>query len=288
MSDPTAASTRPLPPMAAGDEVPFYYASLTDVEVLYLVDPAGPQAEIRQPEIEPVTFDGQAVVGFNFQMYTSHFPDSMGQTMEIELYALAVPAGRNVPQVSFPEWVRGMDQSRLIGYQRFFVPCNDPIAIAAGERKFGEPKFLTQFIPSQPSLNGEPTGKWWFTCCDPSYPPKEGDDSEALAHAIFTCEAETEGLLGEPTYPGPITVYGSVTQPGPEKGKLIGARWSVFGPWQTYFLGAGEASRVSLSYGNSSHQMQVLMKKLIGDAPAAAVRTYASPPCSVQPRTFWP
>lgn len=284
------ATGRPLPPMAPGDEVPFYYASLFDVEVLYLVDPETVKSHIAQPELELFTFaEGKAAVGFNFQMYTSHFPDSMGRTMEIELYALTVPKGRSVPTIDFRDWVLGMDQSHLIGYYRFFVPCDDPIAIEAGERKFGEPKFKTAFIPSFPSLNGEPTGLWAFTCCDPSYPPPpEGKEPGDREHAIFGLEAQAEGLLPEPSYPETITLYGKVTQAGPDKDKVVGLRWSVLGPWQTYFLDAGEAGRVKLRFGESAHPMQKLMKELIGDTPAAVFRTYASPPASVQPRTYWP
>ncbi len=292
MSEPgSAASARPLPPIAEqGDDVPFYYASLVVVEVLYLVDAAVAAGYLAGSGLDLARFEGgRGAAGFNFQMYTSHFPNSMGRIIELEMNILGLPSGRPAPQVGFRDWVLGQDQSRLIGNHRVHVPCDDPIAIAAGERKFGEPKFLTQFLQDVPSVNGPATGTWRFTCCDPEHPPgPKREEGEARTHAIFSCEAQTAGLQTELSYPSPITEYGTVTAAGPEQGKLIGARWNVFGPWQTWFLDSGESGRVSLTYGKSSHPMQSDLKKLIADALPAVVRAYSYTPCSVQPRTFWP
>ena len=42
--------------------------------------------------------------------------------------------------------VEGDDQTKLLGNHRIFVPCDDPVAITAGEELFGEPKFKTTFL----------------------------------------------------------------------------------------------------------------------------------------------
>ena len=280
---------RPLPPIAPGfDGSAFYYASLVVLEVLYLVDGDRVRPYLDGSGLEIATFEeGRAAAGFNFQMYTSVFPGSMGTIMEIELNAFAYPADAAQPAVSFRDWVLGADQSKLIGSHRVHVPCDNDTAIAAGTELYGEPKFKTQFIPDFPVPNGPGGTTWSFVCCDPEHPPT-GDDEDARAHAIYTCAAQLDGLDPVLSNPAPITVYGTVTAEGPDKGKPIGARWNILRPFETYFLAPGDANRVELGYGASQHPMQADVKRIIGDAPASVVRSTISPPAAIQSRTYWP
>ena len=289
---PTAAvdARRGLPPIAPHfNAAPFHYASLAVMEVLYRVDPQPLDAHLAGSGLEVATFaDGTAAAGFNFQMYTTMFAGSMETIMEIELNVLACPSGCEQPLVSFEDWVMGADQSKLIGSYRVHVPCDDDIAIEAGKKLYGEPKFKTRFIVDFPVANSAGGTTWSFTCCDPAHPPA-GDDADARAHAIFSCSARLGGLDAILSNPSPITVYGSVTVSGPDHGKPVGARWNILRPFETYFLPPTlDAPRVELGYGESSHEMQADVKEMIGSATAAVVRTTISPPAAIQSRTYWP
>jgi hypothetical protein len=179
----------------------------------------------------------------------------------------------------------GAEQTKLIGSHRVHVPCDDDVAINAGKTLYGEPKFKTQFIPASPVLNGPPNARWAFVCCDPDHPPA-GDDQDARAHAIYTCETHVEGLSIEISNPSPITVYGTVTAEGPDHGKPIGARWNILQPFSTYKLAPGDG-RVQLGYGRSEHPMQADVKHMLGTADASIIRTSISPPSAIQSRAYW-
>lgn len=278
-----------LPPIAPGyDGSPFHYASLVVLEVLYLTEADPLRPYLDGSGLELATFeDGLAATGFNFQMYTSVFPGSLESTMEIELNAFAYPAGAEQPAMTFRGWVMGADQSKLIGSHRVHVPCDDPTAIDAGKKLYGEPKFETRFIPDFPVPNGGGGTAWSFVCCDPEHPPSPGGGDDARRHAIYTCDAQLAGLDPVLSNPAPVTVYGTVTVEGPDHGKPVGARWNILRPFETYFLDPSDAGRVELGYGDSQHPMQADVKRMIGDAAAAVVRTTVSPPAAIQSRTYW-
>jgi hypothetical protein len=281
---------RPLPPIAPGyDGSAFYYASIAVLEVAYLTDADKLRPYLEGSGLELATFeDGQAATGFNYQMYTAVFPGGMNAITEIELNVYAYPEDAEQPAMTFRDWVMGADQSKLIGSHRVHVPCDQDTAIAAGKTLYGEPKFKTQFISDFPVPNGPPGTDWSFVCCDPAHPPAGDGDADARAHAIYTCEAQLAGLDAVYSNPSPITVYGVVTADGPDKGKSIGARWNILRPFETHFLDASDCDRVELGYGDSQHPMQADVKAMIGDAPAAMVRTTVSPPAAIQSRTYWP
>jgi hypothetical protein len=284
-----ATDPRPLPPIAPGfDGGPFYYASLVLLEVLYLVDAQPLHPYLTDSGLELAAFeDGQGAAGFNFQMYTSAFPNGLGAIMEIELNVFVYPAGATPPATTFHDWVMGADQSKLIGSHRVHVPCDNDRAIEAGTKLYGEPKFKTQLIPNFPVHNSPGDTTWSLVCCDPDHPPTT-DDPDGRKHAIYTCEAKLAALNPVLSNPAPITVYGTVTADGADKGKPIGARWNILHPFETYLLAATDAHRVALGYGDSKHPMQTDLKHIIGNATASVVRTTISPPAAIQSRTYWP
>jgi hypothetical protein len=286
-----------LPPESPEMAYPFFYGSLNVCEALYLVPAERLRPYLKDSGLELYVFEkGQGCVGFNFQMYTSQFANGMGTTMEIELNIVAYPAERaaQVPRISFVDFVLGLEQTKLLGNHRVWVPCDDQVAIDAGVQKFGEPKFKTQFIPDLVTLNSPQTRQWSFVCCDPSFPPPtsgQGSDAVAREHAIFTFTADLRDLDAVMSNPSPITEYGYFpTDPEhPEKrGRLIGARWNILQPWQTCFLSETTDGRITLAYGSSTHPMQGDMKQMIGDAPPRVVRTVTSPPSAIQSRSYYP
>jgi hypothetical protein len=265
---------QPLPPAPAGFQLPFYYSSLSNCEVLYLTDSTVAQPYLAGTGLELATFGGKACVSFNHQLYTAQFPGGASITQEIELNILAYPAAMAsvVASVSFEQFVLGDEQSKILGNHRVWVPCDAELAISAGMKLFGEPKFKTNFTISIPSPNDPTVTTWNFTCQDPANPKV----------AIFSCAADLRGLTAGLSNPSPHTEYGTVA------GRLIGCRWNVLSPYQTCFLDKGASKRVKLTVGKSPHKMTADIKGLIGSAPAAAVRTFQSAPAAIQSRAYYP
>jgi ketosteroid isomerase-like protein len=287
---------QPLPDIPLGFTMPFYYASLTNVSVFYLVPATRVEPYLNGTGLKAALFEDQAVVSYNFQLYCGHFSagkdapvsqwmnSGAGITQELELNIVAFPEGQVglVSQVSFEQFVLGDEQSKLLGNHRVHVPCDADIAIAAGKTLFGEPKFKTSFSINLPSPNPvrqntspyqpEWLQDWGFQVNDPNDPKK----------AIFKCVAKLEGLSKVPGNISPITEYGTFG------GRLIGCRWNLLQPMDTYFLCPEEAHRVALTLGSSDHVMRRDMEKLIGDSPARAVQTFLSAPAAIQSRAYYP
>jgi len=282
-----------IPDIPKGFTMPFYYSSLTNIDVFYLVPIERARKFLNDPALEVADFHGFAIVSYNFQLYTGQFsagvdtpvdkwPTSGASiTQELELCIVVHPKWGK-PEVSFEQFVLGDEQTKILGNHRVFVPCDSDIAIAAGKTLFGEPKFKTTFKMNLPSLNPvrddtspyEPEWvkkHWGFQVNDPSDPNK----------FIFRCHADLSNLDHVPGNPSPITEYGSFDN------KLIACRWNILQPMDTYFLHGDEAERVDLIIGNSSHELKGVMQELIAGAPARAVRTINSSPAAIQSRAFY-
>lgn len=264
-----------LPSIPAPFTLPFYYASLVHLEVLYLVDPDVVYPYLEGTGLVAATFDDRACTGFNYQMYAGAYNSGGDVTQELELNILAYPADQadQVARVGFREFVAGDEQSKLIGNHRVWVPCDNDLAIKAGKELFGEPKFKTAFETDLPVQNAPGLRAWTVTVDDPDH---LGDPELG----IFTCHADLSGLLPELSTPSPFTEYG--VHDG-----LIGCRWNVLGDYDTYFFEAGE-DRVRLTYGSSGNPMRADMQRLIGDTPAAVARTLVSQPVAFQSRAYRP
>jgi hypothetical protein len=264
----------PLPPVPASCVPSFYYFSLWNCAVYYLVDPAVVRPHLEGTGLEPAIFGGRASVSFNFQLYTSQFPQGASVTNELELNVVAQASARSkdVPAVTLGQFLLGDEQTKIVGHRHVHVPCDNPHAVAAGRDQFGEPKFLTTFTTALPSLNDPTVATWRFTCHDP----------DQATSVIFACTVDVRGLTPTAGNVSPITEYGTVA------GRLVAARWNLFQPVQTYLLGADAGSRVQLTYGDSAHAMRRDMQALIGELPAAAVCTLQPAPVAVQSRAFYP
>ena len=285
-----------LPSVPAPLTMPFYYASLINCVVHYLVEVRRVEPFLAKTPLKPALFGGRASVAFNFQAYAGQFSGGLAQpsaqwpascigvTQEVELNIVAYPGAQAalLPEVSFEQWIMGDEQSKLMGNHRVFVPCDSDIAIEAGVKLFGEPKFKTTFGINLPSLNPvrkpgtagyEPewVNTWSFRVNDPEVP----------ANDIFTCVANLAGLVPEPGNPSPITEYGQ------HDNRAIACRWNILQPFDTYRLNADQAHRVTLSYGNSGHPMQLAMKDLLDGAHAHAVQTFMSAPAAIQSRAVF-
>jgi hypothetical protein len=284
------ATVAKLPPVVnkAEDVPPFYYGSHNIIEVLYRVNPANVAPYLQGSGLQAATFsDGGTLAGFMFQLYTSQFNNGTEGTTEIELNAIALPQGRPIPQMTAHEWAMGLDQSKVIGNQHIWVPCDDPVAIQAGIQKYDEPKFLTQFVTDVPSVNVDPAQDWNWICLAPGFTPSK-DPKINQQNSIFYCNVSTKGLTPGMSNATPITEFGKVTAAGPDKGKLIACRWDFPYPWPTWFLGSSDAGRVKIGYGNSTHPMQAAMKAMLAGGTPFVVRSNTSPPSAIETRTYYP
>jgi len=264
--------------------------------VYYSVPLERVQPYLYDSGLVPAIIDGMALVSFNFQLYTGRFNASPGDgpdkwpgtgasiTQEVELCIVSVPTGKEdeVPEVTFEQFVLGDEQTKIMGNKRVHVPCDSDIAISAGVTLFGEPKFKTTFQVNLASRN--PTRRpdttsyhpvwsstWGFQINDPNDPSK----------AICTCTSDLNGITSVPANFSPITEYGY------HENKLIGCRWNILQPMDTYLL-PSHSARVNLSFGQSDHPMKQDMQTLIGGVSPRAVRTFNSPPAAVQSRAFYP
>jgi len=291
-----ATSARPLPDISAPFTLPFYYSSLYNCEVYYLVPLERVAPFLANTVFAPATFDGKAAVGYDYQLYTGQFsgpsPDApddqwptfqVGVTQELELNIVVYPKAlaAEVATVTFEQFVFGDEQSKLLGHVRVFLPCDDPTAIGAGEKLFGEPKFQTTIRANLPSDNGirkagsayaqEWVETWGFRIDDPT-------DSKV---AIMTCRVDLRGLTSRPAGASPLTEYGAFNK------TPIGCRWNILQPHDTYMLADSEAKRVRLTLGASTHDMRRALHELIGDTPARAVRTIRSANAAIQNRAYF-
>ncbi|SOD82291.1 hypothetical protein [Spirosoma fluviale] len=175
-----------LPPIPTGFGLPFYYATLFNIEVAFLVEQASVIKYLSGTGLRAADFDGKAMVSFNYQQYTGQFPNGSSNTQEIELNIVCYPKSqaKNVAFVTAEQYLRGEEQTKLMGHHRVWVPCDSDTAIQAGIQLFGEPKFKTTFATSIPSLNVPDATTWTVTCNDPVDPAK----------AIFTCVADVRQL----------------------------------------------------------------------------------------------
>jgi hypothetical protein len=263
-----------LPPIPKGFGLPFYYATLFNIEVAFLVDRKKVLPYLDKTGLIAADFDGKAIVSFNFQNYTGQFPNGASTTQEIELNIVAYPESQKstVAFVTAKEYLRGEEQTKLMGHKRVWVPCDADPAIAAGKVLFGEPKFKTTFTINLPSLNAPDVNTWTVTCNDPV------NEKES----IFSCVADITGLTPEMAAFSPITEYGQF------ENKLIGCRWNILQPTCLHFLEEKEGrKRVKMRYGKSDHPMKKDMENLIGDTAAFAVRTSMSAPAAIQTRAYY-
>ena len=276
--------------------MPFYYSSLTNIGVYYLVPLENVLSYLQNTGLSPAVFDGKAMVSYNFQLYTGQFSAGLdvpvekwatsgaAVTQELELNIISYPSCRvrEVLPLTALQFIQDGDQSKLLGNHRVWVPCDADIAIAAGEALFGEPKFKTSFLVNLPSPNPvrqdtvpytpEWVQNWGFRINDPT----------VSGEYIFTVSVDTQGLASTPGNISPITEYGT------HENKLIGCRWNILQPMNTFLLDADSSQRVRIQYGNSSHPMTEDTKKLIGNSPAIAIQTLNSAPAAIQSRAYYP
>lgn len=268
-------TTEPLcwPPIAEPFLLPFHYGALHHVGIDYLVEP-GPVREVlarAHPRLMAAQFDGQACVSVNFQLYFAQYANGSGITQEIEINIVGLPRGeeRRLGPLSYMDYARGVDQTKLLGIGRIHVLCDNPVAIDAGTKLYAEPKYPARFAVAMPSLNGPRSQTWQVSC--------QGEETE-----LFGFTARLDGLTAEPVNTTPITGYGTTAE-----GRLLAGPMNVYHPYQLHLLDAGTADRVELRITDPGSPVCGDLGTLIGQTPAAGVWTYQSAPVAAHNRPYF-
>ncbi|TKC19106.1 hypothetical protein [Robertmurraya kyonggiensis] len=251
----------------------FYYSGLNYIEVGYLVSKDQLGHYFDNTNLIPYLFNGKACITINYQQYFSNFQNGHGETQEIEIGVYCIPRlyKEKVPTLDLKDFLMGEDQTKLIGIYRIFVPCDDELAIDAGINKFGEPKFLANFKSSMPSYNDLLVRDWKISC-------NEFEDHRTM---IFSLEINLEGLPRTISNISPITYYGY------RDGELIGSRWNIHQPLDTFFIPENCENKVNLMFGSTTNNMGIEIKKILNGIEPFYIREHINKPVAIQSRPFF-
>jgi hypothetical protein len=280
-----------MPTQPADFQMPFWYSSLQSFWLYYPVRrdmveallpdlPAGHVLRVA----EFAELEDRALVSLDFQAYTSGGSDFLAFTREVEFNVYVYPESRlpAVPLMSWQDYLRGRDQTKTIGGFRLHVPCDNPIAVQAGQQNFGEPKWLASFQYSVPSPNAPDVNTWGYGVYEPCDPTKTPPPDTM----IFEVDADLRGTPAVISNLSPLIEYGTRTIDGRQ---VVAANfWNFFGWFDTYFFDEDAARKVKLHLGPSidKHRLRQDVQSLIGTTLPIAAQTYASAPVSSEAQAW--
>jgi len=121
--------------------------------------------------------------------------------------------------VQYEQFAHGCDQTKLLGIARLHVVCDNPLAIDAGTKLYGEPKYPAWFEATMPSLNG-PAGEAWSVTCKRAVLTEDGAGLARRDETLFSCDVDLAGLARVPVNNTPVTGYGIDSAGRPLAGPL--------------------------------------------------------------------
>ncbi|MFD4829995.1 hypothetical protein ACFWPV_09075 [Streptomyces uncialis] len=272
-------SPLPLPPVAEPFRLPFHYGALHQLGADFPVDPEPVRAVLAEhhPALTAAEFGGRALVSLNYQLYFAQYADGGGVTQEIEYSVVAYPAGAEdrLPALTYAQYARGWDQTKLLGIARLHVLCDNAFAVEAGRALFAEPKHPGRFEARMPSPNG-PAGDDWHISCRTA--PGEGEGTE-----VFSLAAGLTGLTPLPVNTAPITGYGTDA-----RGRTLAGPMNVHQPYRWYDLtDPAAAGRVSLTVHDPDPPLGRDLARLVAGAAPAGAWTCQSPPVAAHNRPYY-
>lgn len=224
--------------------------------------------------------ESRAVILLNFQRYTAHYDNALGTVNEVEFNLLAYPANRSpgVPEMELWEYLHGRDQTKMIGHLRLHVAADNEVAVEAGRKVFGEPKFFGKFNYSVPSLNAKMVGhpptqkqEWNIDLINP-------DDPDTL---VYSLKSDFSGYQWTKTNYTPIPEFATGL------GRTVWTRWTIVGLFDTIMLSDQQATNIQLDIGDNDFAMSKDMRALFTDKNPVAVQVFESPPACIEPRGFY-
>ena len=280
-----------MPPQPADFQMPFWYSSLQSFWLFY---PARRDlVEALLPDLSPghgmrlaefTELDQRALVSLDFQAYTSGGSNFLAFTREVEFNAYVYPESRlpAVPLMSWQDYLRGRDQTKTIGGFRLHVPCDNPIAVQAGEQNFGEPKWLASFQYDVPSPNAPDVQTWSYGVYEPC-PAGTQPPADTMIYEVRADLGNTPPVISNLS---PIIEYGTRSIDG--RDVLAANYWNFFGSFATYFLDDAAARKVTLRLGPSidKHRLRQDIQTVIGTTPPIAAQTFTSAPVSSEAQAW--
>jgi hypothetical protein len=288
------------PPLPQGFQEPFWYASLQSFWLYWRVEadvlaqrlPALPGEEAL--EVALFEFEDGSTAGMaslDLQRYTSHGPGYLETTEEVEFNFYVYPRGRarDAPLIGWQEYLLGQEQTKTIGGYRLHVPCDNPIAVIAGQGLYGEPKYLAVFAYSVPCVNGAPTSTVWQyeVFQDLGDPPQMNQPHTPVkGPLIYGLECNLGGVPAVPASPSPLIEYGVLVEAGGAR-RLVANYWDFYGAFDTYIA---DGLNASITLGTDADPTGTLddVRLLIGDAQPIAAQVFTTPPVSAESRGWYP
>ena len=302
MSDQQAGHD--LPPLPKGFTLPFFYGSFTNIGFDYLLDDPDDKQAVADllsedpagRHLSPAVFGDSVCLSLNYKLYFAQFGSGTAVTQEIELNVVAHPTAEaaRVPELTYPQYAHGEDQTRTLGFCRIHVACDNDIAIKAGVRLFNEPKHKAGFqhtlpVPNATTVDPKTVDRWKVVCG--RYGTAAADGSFTPADTYFSFEADLTGLTAQPVSAAPFTEYGS-RRVGEDDAsphyRPLAAPLNVFAPYAWYDLSDGE-DPVELTLGQADPQQgrSRPFLELIEDRNPAGAWVHQSPPVAAQNRPYW-
>ena len=283
-----------MPEQPKNAQMPFWYSSLQSFWLYYparrdLVEALLPELPaghgLRLAEFDDLP--DRALVSLDFQAYTSGGANYLGFTREVEFNVYVYPESRlpSVPRMSLREYLLGRDQTKTIGGFRLHVPCDNAVAVEAGQENFGEPKWLASFEYTVPSLNAGGGTEWKYGVYEPQPPPPPGKNLDPST-MFFQVDAKLHDLVPVPSNLSPLIEYG--TRELDNKEVLAANYWNFFGWFDTYFLSEEEGRRFDLTMGPSidHHRLHEDVRTIIGTQSPLAAQTFTSAPVSSESQAW--
>ncbi|MGE0352798.1 MAG: hypothetical protein AB7I33_14075 [Gemmatimonadales bacterium] len=269
----------------------FNYGSLQSLMVFYSVPASVVRPLLKGTGLEPGIFDGKALVNLNFERYAGFGSTYSSFVDEVEFNVVVFPRTRagDEPKLSVAQYLTGDDQSKTYGNYRINVPCDSPVAVTAGSKKYGEVKFVASFDFSVPDVNDPAVQTWWIRCYASPRAPK------SQLPYIFDLQVNTNASgIPAPSIAAfsPVPAYANLKVKG-RKHMITSAR-VVFGVFRSWFNASGKtpipplpAGAVQLTIGEARHRMQREMAAVFkGNPPAVGILLYESQPAAASGHTL--
>lgn len=271
---PGSPATKPQVIKGAPIYVPFYYASISSFWIYLETETRVLRRLLKGTDLQPFIHNKKGLVNFNFQNYTAHNGQPpLAATDEFEFNIIAYPKSRKseVPRISHECFMKGEDQTKLLGNYRVHVPCDNRFAVAAGKALFGENKFVANFSYTVPSLNLPGQNTWEYTI------------SDLNDVNIISVNADFHSVIPEVANPAAIIDYSMLN------GRLIGSRRNLFSTVNHYKLKSSEAKKIKIKVGKSTEaNMARDLAAVLAKSKIIATQVIQTPPVIAESRAYYP
>ena len=271
---------------------PFYYAGIQSIWVYWRVERSLLDEYLRDKGMQPARFsDGgdTGLVNINFfnaaALYGFGLPGNPGvggfNETEVNIVGYASAVEASVPtSYTLREFISGADQTKRIGVYRVWVACDNAVAVAAGQQRYFENKFLVDYAYNVPNLNNNPSQAEYQWTCSEAGGATGTPDPDAF---IYRGNVNLAGLTPVPGNPSEWIDLSFDTG----SKRVVASRRNYFGLVDTFFVSGAPANPVRMEFGNSKHPMRADMERLIGNRPAFAVQRFVSPPVIAEASPYY-